>query len=175
MDERIETTLPLKGISSLALRGMMFVNGSDDVLKDTMLKMETYICDAAKRKSLEMYSVDVFPEDDAIGLMDSLSVISPLTVMEFFYAEGLKSMGKEVTPAKMEAFLLDKMPDRFSARYKDNLGNRHARDCDYESSDDDGHDEDGDDERVFSSVVDDLFADKRPDYIEDWFRERKGA
>lgn len=178
-EDNIEPTLPLRGITLQELREALFVNGkASEKMSDTLLKLESGICNYAKKKLLPISAIEGISEDDLARLMENLSVISPFTLMLFLGAE-IKRQTAAHKPSlvEMEAKMLEMMPDRFRARYKGNLSNRHSRELTDEESDasSDSAEEveiQKADNRSFGRVVDDLFKNPRPRYITQYLTGR---
>jgi len=175
-ENSLTTSLPLKGISELDFGGCLFINGcSDETDADTILKLESFSVDFAKREVLPLLDFPTyFSEETVNGLMEALSVISPLTLMLFFNEELRRANEKnKITPADMEAAFLERMNGRIRARYKSNLTNRNAREVtEEEEKPEDETSGESDayvpDERAFGSIVADLFLEKKPQYVLDF-------
>lgn len=185
-EQKPEPTLPIKGMTLLELNGALFINCADEKLEDSYLKLENFICNFAKRRMIPLSESGKFTEEEIDSLMDSVAVISPFTLSLFLADEQMRMEKSAKIPfSKKEATLLEQFPDRYRARYKANLADRHSREITEEESDSES-DSDGSidtdtliyeekDFRAFGGIVDELFRNPRSKIVEDFLAERKKA
>lgn len=126
-EDKAEIDLPLKNVIEGDVYGALLVNGpSNETFKDGILKLETWIMNFAEEQIAPLRECGEFTEDEIEAIKKKCCVISPLTLSLYCYWLQMEDYIK-MPDSEKEKILLEKIPDRFKARFKGNAANRQAR------------------------------------------------
>jgi hypothetical protein len=95
-------------------------------MADSILKLQTWVLNYAEEQVCCLRDMSGFAEEDVEAIKRKICVISPLTISLYVHWLQMESYIK-MPYSEKERILLEKMPDRFRARYKGNVSCRQAR------------------------------------------------
>ena len=126
--------LPLVKITKEDLYGILlvFTDNIDELYRDALIKLQTWIMNYAEEQVSGLYDSEYISESDVESIKKKICVISPITIA-LYLEYGQKNEKKK--DVEKERGLLEKFPERFKARFKDNFSNRNAREVDVGESD----------------------------------------
>ena len=127
--EADETTidLPLVNISKRDVLGALMVHGETlESFKDSILKMQTWVVNFAEEQVAPLRESGCFTEEEIELIKKKSCVISPITLTLYVHWLQMEVFSK-LPDSEKERILLNKIPDRFKARYKGNASSRNAR------------------------------------------------
>ena len=124
----VEFELPLVKLTKEDILGALFVN-TDNVresYKDAVLKLQTWIMNFAEEQVAPLRESGCFTDEEIETIKKKSCVISPMTLTLYVYWLQWESFAK-LPDSRKEKYLLEKIPDRFKARYRGNAACRNAR------------------------------------------------
>ena len=125
--EEIEIDLPLVRITEAEIYGELFVvTPSSEPFKDSLLKLQTWIMNFAEEQVASLRESREFSEEEVESVKRKLCVISPMTLTLYIHWLQMETFIK-LPDSEKERILLERIPDRFKARYKGNASCRQAR------------------------------------------------
>lgn len=140
----MDIELPLVKISREDVYGALFVhmNNMGELYHDALMKLQTWIMTYAEEVVKPLRESGKFTDAYIDSLKKKTCVISPLTLTLYLHWLQMEQFAK-MTDSEKEKILLEKIPDRFRARYKGNASCRNAREVaqEEESTDDGGQSE----------------------------------
>lgn len=126
--EDTEIELPLVKLTKQDVLGALFVHTKNqaELYHDALLKLQTWIINFAEEQVKPLRDIECISDDEIALLKSKICVISPFTLSLYFYWLQIESFSL-LNDSDKEKRLLNRMPDRFKARYKGNLSCRNAR------------------------------------------------
>lgn len=123
-----EIELPLVKLTKEDVYGALFVhsNSAKETFKDILLKLQTWVVNFAEEQVRPLRESGCFTDDEIEGIRRKACVISPITLTLYIQWVQMEYFLKLPDSAK-ERYLLEKMPDRFKARFRGNASSRNAR------------------------------------------------
>lgn len=119
--------LPLVNITEGDVYGALLVHTSHtETFKDGILKLQTWIMNFSEEQITPLRESGKFTDAELEDIRKKVCVISPMTLALYIHWLQMESFIK-MTDSEKERVLLEKIPDRFKARYKGNASNRQAR------------------------------------------------
>lgn len=120
--------LPLVKIGSSDVLGALFVSSSneEETLADSLLKLQTWIVNFAEEQVKVLRDSELIPEEEIEEIKRKICVISPITLTLYLQWLQMESFCR-MPDSEKERYMLEKMPDRFRARFRRNLACRNAR------------------------------------------------
>lgn len=124
----IAIELPLVNIRQEEVLGALFVitKNANELYKDALLKLQTWIMNYAEEMVKPLRDCDDATEDLIEAIKGKTCVISPITLALYIHRLQLDNFSK-MTDSEKERYFLERLPDRFKARYKGNATCRFAR------------------------------------------------
>ena len=124
----VEIELPLVKITKSDVLGALFVHTGDakELYKDALLKLQTWIVNFAEEQVKPLRESGKFTDAEIDSIKKKTCVISPITLTLYIHWLQMEEFVK-MSDSKKEKFLLEKIPDRFKARYRGNASCRNAR------------------------------------------------
>lgn len=159
--------LPLVKCTQSDVYGSLFVNSpNDETYRDGLLKLQTWILNFAEEQVRPLRDSGMFTEEQLVEVKRRYSVISPITLTLYYHWLQAEQFIK-MTDSEKEKWMLDKLPDRFKARFRGNAACRNAREVSSDESS--GKDTDSAADVTapigIEQVVRDLQSDNPPEYI----------
>lgn len=105
---------------------LITLHDSSEPLKDGVLKIQTWIMNFAEEQIAPLRESGEFTEDEIDAIKRKMCVISPLTLSLYTHWFQMEQYIK-MPDSEKERVLMEKMPDRFKARFRGNASNRQAR------------------------------------------------
>ena len=122
-----EIELPLINITEGDVYGALLVHTSyNETFNDSILKLQTWIMNFSEEQIAPLRDSGKFTDDELEDIKKKICVISPMTMALYIHWLQMESFIK-LPDSEKEKILLEKIPDRFKARYKGNASNRQAR------------------------------------------------
>ena len=119
--------LPLVNMTAGDVYGALLVHTShNETFRDGILKLQTWIMNFSEEQIAPLRDSGKFTDQELEDMKRKVCVISPMTLALYIHWLQMESFIK-MTDSEKEKILLDKIPDRFKARYKGNASNRQAR------------------------------------------------
>ena len=120
--------LPLVNVTEGDVYGALLVhNDINETFKDSILKLQTWVINFSEEQIVPLRDSGKFTEGELDEIKKKICVISPLTLAMYIHWQQMETFIK-MTDSEKERTLLEKIPDRFKARYKGNISCRQARD-----------------------------------------------
>ncbi|MBO6031833.1 MAG: hypothetical protein J6Q22_10370 [Prevotella sp.] len=119
--------LPLVNITKRDVLGALFVETDTlETFHDAILKLQTWIINFSEEQVTPLRESGCFTEEEIEVIKEKAKVISPITLT--LYLQWLQmERFSQLSYSEKERMLLEKIPDRFKARYKGNISCRNAR------------------------------------------------
>lgn len=140
----MDIELSLVNIRKEDVYGALFVHTqkSGELYHDALMKLQTWIMNYAEEVVKPLRESGKFTDEYIDLLKKKTCVISPLTLTLYIHWIQIDQFSK-MPDSEKERILLEKLPDRFRARYKGNASCRNAREVsqEEESIDDGGQSE----------------------------------
>jgi hypothetical protein len=144
MADDMDIELPLVKVSKEDVYGALFVhtNNMGELYHDSLMKLQTWIMTYAEDVVKPLRESGKFTDEYIDSLKRKTCVISPLTLTLYLHWLQMEQFSK-MPDSQKEKILLEKLPDRFRARYKGNAACRNAREVspDEETIGEDGQSE----------------------------------
>lgn len=122
-----EIELPLVNMTEGDVYGALLVHTShNETFKDAILKLQTWIMNFSEEQIAPLRDSGKFSDAELEDIRKKVCVISPMTMALYIHWLQMESFIK-MPDSEKEKILLEKIPDRFKARYKGNASNRQAR------------------------------------------------
>ena len=120
--------LPLVKLEKEDVYGALFVHtdNMDELYQDALRKLQIWIMNYAEEMVKPLRECGEFSEDEIEAIRKKSCVISPITLTLYLHWLQIESFSK-MTDSEKERYLLEKIPDRFKARFKGNAACRNAR------------------------------------------------
>ena len=119
--------LPLVNISKQDVLGALLVHtANEEPYRDALLKLQTWVVNFAEEQISPLRESGCFTEDELENIKTKNCVISPITLTLYLHWLQMEDFAK-LPDSEKEKMLLEKLPDRFKARYKGNAACRNAR------------------------------------------------
>ena len=119
--------LPLVKLTKEDVYGALFVHSrTDETYRDSLLKFQTWIMNFAEEQIRPLRETGDFSEAELEKIRQKSSVISPITLTLYLHWLQMEQFMK-LPDSEKERYLLEKLPDRFKARFKGNASCRKAR------------------------------------------------
>lgn len=133
MADDMDIELPLVKVSKEDVYGALFVhaNNMGELYHDALMKLQTWIMTYAEEVVKPLRESGKFTDEYIDSLKRKTCVISPLTLTLYLHWLQMEQFAK-MTDSEKEKMLLEKIPDRFRARYKGNAACRNAREVSQE-------------------------------------------
>lgn len=133
MADDMDIDLPLVKVSKEDVYGALFVhtNNMGELYHDALMKLQTWIMTYAEEVVKPLREFGKFTDAYIDSLKRKTCVISPLTLTLYLHWLQMEQFAK-MTDSEKEKILLEKIPDRFRARYKGNASCRNAREVSQE-------------------------------------------
>lgn len=124
---KVEFDLPLVKITKEDVLGAMFVHmPNNESYGDSICKLQVWIHNFAEEQIAPLKDSGQFTEKELETIKQKIRVISPITLTLYLHWYQMEQFAKMSNSAK-ERWLLEKIPDRFKARFKGNEACRNAR------------------------------------------------
>ena len=160
--------LPLVKCTKMDVFNALFVHHpADEPYKDGLLKLQTWILNFAEEQVKPLRESELFTEDQVEEIKKKYSVISPITLTLYTHWLQMEQFIK-MTDSEKEKHMLERLPDRFKARFRGNAACRSARE---ETPDEEAakaameSEEETRPPLNIEQVIKDLQSDNPPDYI----------
>ena len=123
-----EIELPLVKLTKTDVLGALFVHieNEGESYKDALLKLQTWIINFAEEQVRPLRESGYFTDDEIEKIKKKSCVISPITLTLYIHYLQMESFVR-MTDSEKEKYLLERIPDRFKARFKGNAACRNAR------------------------------------------------
>lgn len=169
--------LPLIRCTAQDVCGALFpVMPAAEPWKSIFFKLQTWIMNYAEEQIRPLAKAGIMTAEELERLKASVAVISPITVSLYVHCLQEEQFSSKSDMEK-ERWLLEKVPDRFKARFKGNLSCRNARELteDEIAARESSTSESLVDERREISlfdVVKDLMQKEPPQYVKEFLSSR---
>lgn len=120
--------LPLVKITKSEVLGALFVHAENEgeQYRDALLKLQTWVINFAEEQIRPLHESHRFSDEELDAIRKKVCVISPITLTLYLHWLQMEQFAK-MPDSEKERYLLEKIPDRFKARYKGNAACRNAR------------------------------------------------
>lgn len=127
-EDNTDIELPLVKLTKTDVLGALFVHTDNvkELYRDALLKLQTWIINFAEEQVRPLKESGCFLDDEIETIKKKSCVISPITLTLYIHWLQMESFVK-MTDSEKEKYLLEKIPDRFKARFKGNAACRNAR------------------------------------------------
>lgn len=127
-EDDTDIELPLVKLTKSDVLGALFVHTGNvkELYRDALLKLQTWIINFAEEQVRPLRESGCFSDDEIETIKKKSCVISPITLTLYIHWLQMESFLK-MTDSEKEKYLLEKIPDRFKARFKGNAACRNAR------------------------------------------------
>mgnify|MGYP003289258493 CR=1 FL=1 len=125
--EDVSFDLPLVKITEAdVIQTLLIHTPFTEKMADSILKLQTWVLNYAEEQVCCLRDMPGFVEEEVEAIKRKICVISPLTISLYVHWLQMEAYIK-MPYSEKERILLEKMPDRFRARYKGNVSCRQAR------------------------------------------------
>lgn len=119
--------LPLVKITKEDVYGALFVHcKTEEPYKDSLLEFQTWIMNFAEEQIRPLRETGEFTDGELEKIRQKVCVISPITLTLYLHWLQMEQFMK-MPDSEKERYLLEKLPDRFKARFRGNASCRKAR------------------------------------------------